>query len=110
MTDMTNPGVVFAAPNDVRMEDLTTPQPGPGELLIETSRSLISVGTELTMLSGDFLPGSRWANSTTFPCHPGYANVGRVAGVGEGADPDWVTKRVASYSPHARQTTMASSF
>ncbi len=49
---MNNPSIFFTAPGRVEVLDRTVPQPAAGEVLIRTRRSLISTGTELTLLSG----------------------------------------------------------
>ena len=74
-----NPTVVFTGPNQVVLETREKPSPEAGELLIRTKRSLISTGTELTMLSGDYPPGSRWEVCGKYPVLPGYDNVGEVS-------------------------------
>jgi len=99
---MENPTVVFRGPGEVGIEDRERPEPGPGELLIQTRRSLISTGTERTILSGEFPPGSAWARyCPRYPFLPGYDNVGEVTGTGPGVDPSWVGRRVATASRHA---------
>jgi 2-desacetyl-2-hydroxyethyl bacteriochlorophyllide A dehydrogenase len=98
----TNTSVVFSAQGQVVIEDRPVPQPASGQLLMRTVRSMISPGTELSLLAGDYLPGSIWEKSAQFPACPGYANVGEVIGVGDGVDESWMGRRVASYSPHAR--------
>jgi hypothetical protein len=57
---MRNPTVVFRGPGVVEFEDRPRPTPGRGEVLLRTRRTLISSGTELTILSGDFALGSAW--------------------------------------------------
>lgn len=99
-----NFGVVFPQANQVAVQDLPIPALSGGHLLIKTRRSLISSGTELTMLGGEFESGGIWARDTKFPCQPGYANIGLVLDVGEGVDKSWIGRRVASYSPHAAVT------
>ena len=49
-----NPTVIFKKPLDVVLENTSMPSIGYGEVLIQTSRTLISTGTELTILSGEF--------------------------------------------------------
>ena len=99
---MKNPTVVFSGPGEVLIEDRERPEPGPGELLIKTRCSLISTGTERTILSGDFPPGSAWARyCPRYPFLPGYDNVGEVIGAGPGVDRFWVGRRVATASRHA---------
>lgn len=100
--DRKNIAVVFPHANGVAVETEDVPRPGAGELLVETSVTLISTGTELTWLSDAEPPGTVWANLTTFPLRPGYSNVGRVVEVGPGVGEEWVGRRVASYTPHAR--------
>ena len=71
-----NPAVVFPKPNEVVFEDRRIPSPGPGQVLLRTRRTLISTGTELTILSGDFPPRSRWSSYAQFPFTGGTAQRG----------------------------------
>ena len=96
-----NPTVVFIKPKEVVIEDREVPVPKAGELLIKTHRTLISTGTELTILSGEFPPDSEWARYGRFPFAPGYDNIGEVVGVGPDVGSDWIGRRVATYGPHA---------
>ena len=57
---LSNPSVVFTEPGVVAFRDAPVPRPGPGEVLLRTRRTLISTGTELTILSGKFPPDSAW--------------------------------------------------
>jgi 2-desacetyl-2-hydroxyethyl bacteriochlorophyllide A dehydrogenase len=103
-----NPTVVFPAPGEVELADLPLRDLAAGELLVRSRRSLISTGTELTILSGDFLEGSAWSALARYPFVAGYCNVGDVVAVGPGVDPrQWVHARVASFSPHARYVIAA---
>lgn len=103
-----NPTVVFRAPGVVDVAEYDLPAPGAGEVLIETRRSLISTGTELTILSGDFPAGSSWADLARYPFVAGYSNVGDVVAVGEGVLHNRIGCRVASFSPHARYVCVLS--
>ena len=96
-----NPTVVFRDRNVVCMEERPLPVPAKNELLIRTLRTLISTGTELTMLAGDVPPQSSWAHHIQYPCLPGYDNVGIVTAVGADIDKTWIGRRVASYGGHA---------
>jgi 2-desacetyl-2-hydroxyethyl bacteriochlorophyllide A dehydrogenase len=100
-----NPTVVFTQPGKVILEDRPMPSPKAGELLIRTRRTLISTGTELTILRGEYPPDSVWSSYGKMPFVPGYDNIGEVIEVGEGVDRDWVGRRVATYGPHARFVT-----
>ena len=99
---MDNPTIVFPEPRKVAVEDRPVDEPGDGQMLIEAERSLISIGTELTILSGEFAPDSTWAGMGRFPFLPGYNHVGKVVAVGDGLDDTWVGRRVGSYSRHAK--------
>lgn len=93
--------VVFAAPGQVRLERQELDAPGPGMALLETRRTLISTGTELTALTGDFPSGSVWARYIQYPTGAGYSSVAVVREVGEGVEKVRVGDRVGSFAPHA---------
>ena len=68
------PGPVSSAP--LRIEDLTTPQPGPGELLLQVSACGVC-RTDLQLAEGDI-------RATRLPLIPGHQAVGRVVALGSG--------------------------
>jgi 3-hydroxyethyl bacteriochlorophyllide a dehydrogenase len=77
---MQTQAILFIGEQQVTLADATVPDPGPGEVIIETAFSCISPGTELRCLAGaqpDGLP---------FPFIPGYSLAGHV--VERGADVD----------------------
>lgn len=77
------------------LERFTPPEPGPGEVLIETECSLISPGTERAFfLALPNTPGR-------YPSYPGYCNIGRVVAVGAGVEEPRPGDRVASAGGHA---------
>ncbi len=98
---MKNPTIVFPKPRSVSIEDREIPKINSNSVLIRTKRSLVSIGTELTVLSGDFPPQSYWSNYGKYPFFPGYDNIGEVIDVGPDADRSLIGQIVASYSPHA---------
>jgi 2-desacetyl-2-hydroxyethyl bacteriochlorophyllide A dehydrogenase len=98
---------VFKEPGTVVIEDRQKPVPGPGEILIQTRATLISIGTELTILRGEFPPDSAWSRYGRFPFVPGYNNIGEVVDVGSAVAPDWLGRKVATYGPHARYVCAA---
>lgn len=102
-----NPTVVFPEPEKVVLEDRPRPVPGKGEVLVRTHCTLISTGTELTMLSGKYPTNSFWDNYTQFPVTPGYCNIGSIIEVGDNVDPKWMGRRVGSYGGHARFAVVA---
>lgn len=92
---------VFAAPNQVVLEPQELGSPGPGQVLLRTECTLISTGTELTVLTGDFPQKSRWADWSQYPVGVGYSNVAQVVEVGAGVENVQVGDRVASTANHA---------
>jgi len=101
-----NPTVVFTEPKKVVIENKPMPKPAAGEVLIRSRRTLISTGTELTILKGEFAKDSAWADYGKFPFVPGYDNVGEITDVGSGVDRALVGSRVAGYGPHAVYSTI----
>lgn len=95
-----NEGLTFPAANEVVLESKPMPEPAPGEVLIETELTLVSTGTELTMLTD-----SHPRESRSLPFEPGYNNVGVVVETGEGVDESAIGDRVATYGSHQRYTT-----
>ena len=98
---MNNPTVVFTRPREVVIEDRDKPTLQSGEFLVQTRRTLISTGTELTIFSGEFPEKSAWADYARFPFRAGYSNVGRVIEVAPDVDKSWIGSRVAGRAPHA---------
>jgi 2-desacetyl-2-hydroxyethyl bacteriochlorophyllide A dehydrogenase len=101
-----NPGVVFRAKRQVAIENASVPDPVAGEVLIRTRVTMISTGTELTILEvKEFAENSTWARYGAFPFAPGYNNIGIVVAAGSPAEEPWVGRRVATYCPHRRYVT-----
>lgn len=99
--------VVFTGPMRAEVEDREVPAPAAGEVLVRTATTLISTGTELTILRGGHAPGSNWEAVGRFPWLAGYCNVGVVEQVGPGARRLRPGDRVASEGPHASIYAMA---
>jgi len=79
----------------VRLEPTEILGPGPGELLVRTSLSAVSPGTERAQYNR--LPNTR----VTYPYSPGYSAVGTVLEVGRGVLSPRPGERVAGEIPHA---------
>jgi 2-desacetyl-2-hydroxyethyl bacteriochlorophyllide A dehydrogenase len=99
----TNMGVIFQSKKQVILQDKPLPQPQPGEVLIRTRVTMISTGTELTILEvREFDENSSWARYGRFPFAAGYNNIGVVEQAGSEADQAWVGRRVATYGLHSQ--------
>ncbi len=101
---MTNPNIVFTAPNVAEVIDKPVPVPGPGQVLIRTVRTCISSGTERANLVGDPMVGTDVKDGAPaiFPRQAGYSTSGVVEAVGEGVASVKPGDRVAaSWTKHA---------
>lgn len=93
--------VVFPEPGRVEIERFDIGDPAAGEVLVETKATLISIGTELTALTGEFPERSAWSAYVKYPFSPGYSCVGKIIKVGSGVKGFDVGDIVATTSPHA---------
>jgi threonine dehydrogenase-like Zn-dependent dehydrogenase len=100
-----NPSIWFEEPGRVAIRSIPKPCPGEGEVLIRTQRTLISSGTEITMLYPPQAEDSAWSEFARFPRQAGYSHAGVVEDVGGGVEREWVGKRVASRCRHAGWVT-----
>jgi len=115
------------------LEEVPAPQVRPGQVLIQTTRSLVSLGTErmlvefgksnlfqkakqqpdkvkevINKIKTDGLKPTINAvfNKLGQPLPLGYCNVGRVIAVGKGVDEFVIGDRVASNGPHAEYVSV----
>ncbi|MCX6944379.1 MAG: zinc-binding dehydrogenase [Opitutales bacterium] len=82
---MKSHAVVFTGPNQVSYQEISCPEPGPEDLVVELHHSWISNGTEGSFLRGERLSGDvawRPGDPAPFPMVAGYQKVGRVTQVG----------------------------
>lgn len=87
--------IVCHASGWVRIEPFESLGPGPGEVLVRTTLSAISPGTERAQFNR--LPNTQ----VDYPYTPGYAAVGIVSSVGAGTAGFSPGQRVAGQIPHA---------
>jgi len=93
--------LVFSEPFHAEWVEVDVPDPGPGEIVVRTRKTLISTGTELTAYTGDFLPDSVWAGYIQYPWpDAGYSNVGDVVAVGPDVTEFEIGQRVANWGRH----------
>ena len=78
--------VVFTEPNTVQYVPVTTPAPGPSDVVVRVSHSWISNGTEGSFLRGERIEGDTPYSSAQdpwpFPIVAGYQKIGVVEWVG----------------------------
>lgn len=87
--------IVWHSSGWVRLEPVEVLAPGPGEVLVRTSASAVSPGTERAHYNR--LPNTQVA----YPYTPGYSGVGTVLEVGRGVLALRPGLRVAGQFPHA---------
>ncbi len=87
----------------IELEDFDLPADSPpaGQALVRTICSLISTGTELTVLDGRYEPGTSFDRWVRYPFPMGYAVIGRIEAVGDGVEGLEQGRLVAARAPHA---------
>jgi bacteriochlorophyllide a dehydrogenase len=82
---MESHAVVFTGPQQVAYRKITSPEPGPDDVVVEVHHSWISNGTEGSFLRGERISGDvawRPGDPAPFPMVAGYQKVGRVLSAG----------------------------
>jgi len=98
---MKRKSILFTGKDQVQVIDEDPlPPPGPGEIQMQTTRTLISTGTEGIVLGRKFSPGTHYDNWVKYPFRPGYSHVGRVSAIGEGVSEFHVGDGVATRGSH----------
>ena len=94
---MKRKSIIFTGKDQVQVIDEELPAPlGPGDIQVQTTRTLISTGTEGIVLGRKFSPGTHYDAWVKYPFRPGYSHVGRISAVGEGVAEFKVGDRVAT--------------
>jgi 2-desacetyl-2-hydroxyethyl bacteriochlorophyllide A dehydrogenase len=97
----------FTAPRQVELREETLPALGAEDVLVETTCSAISAGTEMLIYQGRF-PHSLETDSLIstlrggfkYPLAYGYACVGKVVEVGKRVNSEWLGSSVFAFQPH----------
>ena len=104
---MKRQSILFTAPYELDIVAEKLPEPGAGEVLIQTRFSAISHGTEMLVYRGQF-PADMAVDDTipelhrplNYPLKYGYAAVGKVIDAGRDVSRDLIGKTVFSLHPH----------
>jgi 2-desacetyl-2-hydroxyethyl bacteriochlorophyllide A dehydrogenase len=99
--------IIFPEPGRVECRPMEMPRPCPGQLLVETRFTLLSAGTETTVLHRRYAPGTHWDQWAKFPFRPGYSNCARVIALGDGVEGWKIGDRVAGQLQHASHLTVS---
>jgi 2-desacetyl-2-hydroxyethyl bacteriochlorophyllide A dehydrogenase len=94
----------FTAPRNTEIRETPLPALGDDEILVETTCSAISAGTEMLVYRGQFphLADAHDGVSSglNYPLAYGYGCVGRVKVIGRMVDKAWLEKLVFAFQPH----------
>jgi 2-desacetyl-2-hydroxyethyl bacteriochlorophyllide A dehydrogenase len=82
---MKSKAIVFTGPKQVELTEISVETPGEKQVLIRTTVSLISTGTETFCYCGVFEDHTTWAGWVKYPFYPGYSSVGEVVETGKNA-------------------------
>jgi 2-desacetyl-2-hydroxyethyl bacteriochlorophyllide A dehydrogenase len=103
---MQRQALIFNKPGEVLIQQEDLPPGAPGQLLVETSYSAISAGTELLFYRGQVPPGmatdatiESLQQANTYPLRYGYQAVGRVIRA-EAEHASWLDQPVFAFQPH----------
>ena len=99
--------IIFPAPFKIEVERFDLADPGANEVLVETEATLISTGSELTALAGNFPADSLyWSSVAGYPYAPGYSTVGTIKEIGPAVEGFKVGERVAAGTGHASHSVV----
>ena len=100
--------IEFTGAFEARLAETEIGAPGPGQLAVRTTRTMISTGTEGIVYARNFAPDTHFDRWIKYPFHPGYLHCGVIEAVGEGVDSRWRPgMRVATRSPHCSHALVA---
>ncbi|MCE5238173.1 zinc-binding dehydrogenase [bacterium] len=94
--------IFFTGPQTVELRRVRVPDPGRGEVLVRTTKTLISTGTECIAYAHLIEPGTNWERMVQYPWAAGYSHAGVVEAVGEGVADLRPGDRVASFHRHSQ--------
>ena len=89
--------IAFVGPRRVEIESFTLPAPGPRQVLVRATRTLVSAGTELKAYVGEDVV----QRDPPYPRYPGYSHVGVVERAGAAVTEVRVGDRVGTQQTHA---------
>jgi len=99
--------VTFVGPGQAEVREESLPAPASGQMLVKTTISAISSGTEMLVYRGQFPVGlpvdaniPALKRNFQFPLSYGYAAVGQVSELGAGVPEHWLGRMVFSFQPH----------
>ncbi len=105
---MERQSLYFLAPGVVEVREERIAEPASDEVLVGSSFSAISSGTEMLLYRGLFPDDlnldeniEALSESAAYPVKYGYSAVGEIIAHGDQVNPEWIGQRVFSFQPHA---------
>jgi len=97
---------VFTGKSQVALEKFTVNAPGPEEVAVDITVSMVSSGTEGIVFERKFSAGNHWDSWVKYPFYPGYSAAGIVSAVGSNVGKFKVGDRVITRAGHASKTVV----
>src|SRR5688500_3882657 len=97
---MMRKSILFTDKDKVELVEEPVAEPSPGQILIHTTRTLISTGTVTIALARKYSPGTHGDTWVKFPFRTGYSDSGRVLQVGGGVTEFKAGDRVMARETH----------
>lgn len=104
-TAVDNPVVTVVEPGRVELREHPPAPLGPRQIRVHATYTLISTGTDLTIVSGDFPPDSAWARYASYPVRIGYSHVGEIVEIGAEVTELQLGEKVLTWCAHMRLGT-----
>jgi 2-desacetyl-2-hydroxyethyl bacteriochlorophyllide A dehydrogenase len=111
---VTRQSLWFEGSGRVSLREEALEPPGPGEVLLESSVSAISAGTEMLFYHGEIEEGAAvdsvlegYRRELSYPLRYGYASVGRITQTGHNVDPGLEGRLAFAFTPHATASCIA---
>jgi 2-desacetyl-2-hydroxyethyl bacteriochlorophyllide A dehydrogenase len=101
--------IIFPESNKIDIDEVFVSQPNPDEILCKAEKSLISIGTEIQCLKGEYDANTGWEKWVKYPFNPGYSMSARVISVGALVEGLKEGDRVATPACHMQYFTIKSS-
>ena len=106
--------MIFNAPYDVVADEGEIPTPGRGQVLVRSTKSAVSAGTEMLLYRGQ-IPKNISIDETfpgleghmNYPMQYGYSIAGKVINIGDDVPESWIEKRVFIFAPHQTYTVIS---
>ncbi len=99
---MENLRICFTGKQQVQLLGAPVTEPEPQQVLVQTSKTLISTGTEMICYGRLFDPGTHWDGWVKYPFAAGYSLVGHVLAAGREVTEFKEGDRIAVRASHQR--------